>query len=81
MFNLPEKILGSDWFFSLIIGIFLLLMAQLNFLQPLELIAYDLSIQHINRYPGDKVAVIAIDDRSIAQLGNVPTLDTVSTND
>jgi len=68
----PEKILGSDWFIGLAISMILLLMAQLNLLQPLEQIAYDWSIQQISRNPGKKVAVIAIDDHSLAQLGELP---------
>ncbi|RKZ36328.1 MAG: hypothetical protein DRQ41_14625, partial [Gammaproteobacteria bacterium] len=73
----PEKILASDWFIGLAISLILLLMAQLNLLQPLEQIAYDWSIQQISRDPGKKVAVIAIDDHSLAQLGELPWSRTV----
>jgi serine/threonine-protein kinase len=72
MFSISDKIWGSDWFIALTVGMVLLLMAQLNLLQPLERMAYDWSIRQINRSPGDKVAVIAIDDRSLAQLGDWP---------
>ncbi|MDM8558598.1 serine/threonine-protein kinase [Candidatus Parabeggiatoa sp. HSG14] len=72
MIFIPEKIWGSDYFTSLIVSIILLLMTQLNLLQPLEQVAYDWGIRQMSRHPGDKVAVIAIDDRSLAQLGDWP---------
>ncbi len=72
MFSISEKILGSDWFIGLSVGIILLLVAQLNLLQPLERMASDWSIRYQSRNPGDKVVVIAIDDRSLAQLGEWP---------
>jgi CHASE2 domain-containing sensor protein len=72
MFSISEKIWGSDWFIGLSVGMILLLMAQLNLLQPLEQIAYDWSIRHQSRSIGDKVAVIAIDERSLAQIGEWP---------
>ena len=72
MFSISEKIWSSDWFIGLSVGIILLLMAQFNLLQPLEQMAYDWSILHQSRSPGDKVAVIAIDERSLAQIGEWP---------
>ncbi len=72
MFLVSEKILGSDWFIGLTLGIILLLMAQLNLLQPLEQKAYDWSLRYSSRDPGEQVAVIAIDDHSLAQLGYWP---------
>jgi serine/threonine-protein kinase len=72
MINVKEKIWGSDWFIGLMMGISLLFIAQLNLLAPLEQIIYDWSIQYIDHVPGDQVAVVAIDDSSLAQLGDWP---------
>ena len=67
-----EKIWESNWFIGLTVGFFLLLIAQLNLLQSLEHKAYDWSIRQMSRNPGKRVAVIAIDDHSLAQLGEWP---------
>ena len=72
MNNIQEKIWSHDWFISLIIGIILFIMAQLNLLQPIEQALYDATIRWLNREAGDKVAVIAIDKASLAQLGDWP---------
>ncbi|HDN25975.1 MAG TPA: CHASE2 domain-containing protein [Thioploca sp.] len=72
MFSISEKIWGNDWFIGLTVSMVLLLIAQLNLLQPLEQAAYDWSIRQMSRNPGDKVAVIAIDDHSLTQLGDWP---------
>ncbi|NJO16714.1 MAG: CHASE2 domain-containing protein [Thioploca sp.] len=72
MNNIQEKIWSHDWFISLTIGIILFIMAQLNLLQPLEQALYDAHIRWFNRTAGDQVAVIAIDERSLAQLGDWP---------
>ena len=72
MIHLQDNIWGNDWFLGLIVGIILFLMAQLHMLQPLEQMVYDWSVRQINRNPSDKVAVIAIDDPSLKQLGDWP---------
>jgi serine/threonine-protein kinase len=72
MNNIQEKIWSHDWFISLIIGIILFIMAQLNLFQPIEQALYDVNIRWFNRAAGDKVAVIAIDEASLAQLGDWP---------
>lgn len=78
MFSIiSEKIWDSDWFMTLMVGIILLLIAQFNLLQPLEQLAYDWSIRQMTRNPGDKVAVIAIDEQSVAKLGDLPWQRTV----
>ncbi|RKZ54248.1 MAG: hypothetical protein DRR16_00650 [Candidatus Parabeggiatoa sp. nov. 3] len=71
MFTLSEKILGRDWLIGLIIGI-ILIISTYSWLQPLEQIAYDWSIRQMNRHANDKIVVVAIDEKSLAQLGDWP---------
>ena len=62
----------SDWFIGLLIVLFFWLSANSDLIQSLERKAYDLGLLATSRIPSDKVAVIAIDDRSIANLGRWP---------
>jgi len=61
-----------DWFLALIVVIIFLVLAQSGLIQSLERSAYDLGVSWSDRSPGDKVAVIAIDDESISNLGRWP---------
>ena len=63
----------SDWFFGLVIAIvvFGLNMAT-GFFKVLETKAYDWGVQATSKQPSDKVAVIAIDEQSIANIGRWP---------
>jgi eukaryotic-like serine/threonine-protein kinase len=76
MFSLSEKIWSSDWLIALIVGI-MLIIGTYHWLQPLQQIAYDWSLRHISHQPSDKIAVIAIDEKSLAQLGQWPWSRTV----
>lgn len=64
----------SDWF----LGVFISLMFVVAWLggsaalQSLERIAYDTGVQMSDRDPGDAVAVVAIDDKSIQNIGRWP---------
>ena len=62
----------SDWFAGLIISLLFLFAGGSAFLQSLERKAYDLGVQASSRNAGDKIAVIAIDDQSIANIGRWP---------
>jgi len=62
----------SDWFAALVISLFFLFAASSVALQGLERKAYDLGVQSSSRNAGDKIAVIAIDDQSIANIGRWP---------
>ena len=64
----------ADWFVGLAISlIFLILWLGRNaLLGGLERDAYDLGVRLSNADPGDKIAVIAIDDRSIQNIGRWP---------
>ncbi|HYD55892.1 MAG TPA: CHASE2 domain-containing protein, partial [Burkholderiales bacterium] len=63
----------TDWFFGLaVVAIVLVFHQASNLIVNLEQKAYDLGVQATSRAPSDKVAVIAIDDVSIANIGRWP---------
>ncbi len=62
----------KDWFISLLVAGVFFLAANSDLMQSLERKAYDLGVLASSRTPSDKIAVIAIDDQSIANLGRWP---------
>ena len=62
----------ADWFVGLLVVVVFLFSAKSDLMQGLERKAYDLGVRHSSRVPSDKIAVIAIDDQSIANLGRWP---------
>ena len=62
----------TDWFFGLLVALVLLLGSNSDLLQSLERKAYDMGVMSSTRTPLDRIAVIAIDDASIANLGRWP---------
>ena len=62
----------SDWFAGLIVSLLFLFLGGGAILQGLERKAYDLGVQGSTRNAGDKIAIIAIDDQSIANIGRWP---------
>ncbi|HEU0188047.1 MAG TPA: serine/threonine-protein kinase [Gallionellaceae bacterium] len=62
----------ADWFVGLLVALFFLFSANTDLMQSLERKAYDLGVRFSSHTPSDKVAVIAIDDQSIANLGRWP---------
>ena len=62
----------SDWLVGLLITLVFLAFSRSDFLQGLERSAYDFSVRMTHRVPSNKVAVIAIDDESIANIGRWP---------
>ncbi len=63
---------STDWFIGLIITIIIILSSGSNQLQSLEREAYDWGVRSTERFPSEKIAVIAIDDVSIANIGRWP---------
>jgi CHASE2 domain-containing sensor protein len=61
-----------DWFVGFLVALVFLLGADSDLMQSLERKAYDLGVLATSRTPSDKIAVIAIDDQSIANLGRWP---------
>ncbi len=63
----------ADWFLGLVIAIALFGFARMSgFIPGLERWAYDLGVKMTSKQPSDKVAVIAIDEQSIANIGRWP---------
>jgi CHASE2 domain-containing sensor protein len=62
----------KDWFVGLLVALVFFLGANSELMQSLERKAYDLGVLASSRTPSDKIAVIAIDEQSIANLGRWP---------
>lgn len=62
----------ADWFLGLLVTLTMLVASGSDLLQSLERKAYDMGVQASSHTPSDRVAVIAIDDQSIANLGRWP---------
>src|SRR5256886_2239090 len=63
----------TDWVLGAVVVLVVLAFNRASDLIPsLEQKAYDLGVQSTSRLPSDKVAVIAIDDTSIANIGRWP---------
>src|SRR6516164_3789698 len=65
----------SDWFAALAFALVFAALAYLIFgtaFQSLERSTYDLGVRERSRTPSDRIAVIAIDDQSIQNLGRWP---------
>ena len=62
----------SDWFVGAVISIAFLAASGTALLQGLERIFYDWGVTAAEAKPSDRIAVIAIDDESIANLGRWP---------
>ncbi len=69
---MKKGFLARDWFAGLVIVCVFLFFGQGQFLQGLERTAYDFGVRSSSRVVGDKVAVIAIDDQSIENIGRWP---------
>ncbi len=63
---------SSDWFAGLIISLLVIIFSNTAPIQSIERSAYDWGMQSTERFPSDKIAIIAIDDQSIANLGRWP---------
>ena len=64
--------LKADWFSGLLVALLFLFSAHTDLIQSMERKAYDWGVLASSRLPSDKIAVIAIDDVSIANLGRWP---------
>jgi CHASE2 domain-containing sensor protein len=62
----------ADWFVGLLVAALFLAGANSDLMQSLERKAYDLGVRASVRTPSDRIAVIAIDEQSIANLGRWP---------
>jgi CHASE2 domain-containing sensor protein len=62
----------TDWFAGLAVAVLFLFASGSQWLQGLERSAYDLGVRATSRVPSEQVAVIAIDDESIGNIGRWP---------
>ena len=63
----------ADWFLGvLVVALFALFSATSDWIPSLERKAYDAALQAASRQPSDRVAVIAIDQQSIDNIGRWP---------
>ena len=63
----------ADWFLGLVIAVAMLAFNAMSGTIPgLERWAYDLGVRLTSKTPSDKIAVIAIDEQSIANIGRWP---------
>ena len=62
----------TDWFLGSAVALLMLFAGSSDLLQSLERKAYDMGVQASSRTPSDRIAVIAIDDTSIANIGRWP---------
>ena len=69
---MKKGIWKSDWFVGLLITLVFLIFSRSDFMQSLERGAYDFGVSSSVRTPSDKIAIVAIDDESIANIGRWP---------
>ena len=62
----------ADWFLGLIVGLVMFFASGSGLVQSLERLAYDWGVRASSHVPSKRVAVIAIDDQSIANIGRWP---------
>lgn len=62
----------KDWFIGLVVTVTFLLMTNSLFIEKLELANYDFALSQLTREPQNNIAIIAIDDKSIANLERWP---------
>ncbi|MFA5370549.1 MAG: serine/threonine-protein kinase [Sideroxydans sp.] len=62
----------ADWFFAAVLAVIFFFGAHTDLIQSLERKAYDWGVLASSRQPSDRIAIIAIDDQSIANLGRWP---------
>jgi len=69
---MKNGVLKSDWFTGLIITFIFLIFANSDFIASIERSAYDFGVRSSSRIASDKIAIIAIDDQSIDNIGRWP---------
>jgi serine/threonine-protein kinase len=62
----------SDWFLGVVVALVVLALSRSDLVQSLERKAYDMGVRASSRTPSERIAVIAIDDTSIANIGRWP---------
>ncbi len=69
----PSQFWRSDWFVGVLIVLAVLVLSKSTyFVDGLENRLYDFGISQTNKKPSDQIAIVAIDDQSVANLGRWP---------
>ena len=69
---MKTRVFKTDWFAGLVTTIVFLIFAQSELLENIERDAYDYGIRSSSRVANEKVAIIAIDEKSIEKIGRYP---------
>lgn len=69
---MKKNFLTTDWLIALVLSLLLLASSGGRWIQALERKAYDLGVQLSQRDAGNDIAIIAIDDTSIQNIGRWP---------
>lgn len=69
---MKKNFLTTDWIIALGLSLLLLACSNSQLIQAVERVAYDLGVQLSQRDAGDDIAIIAIDDTSIQNIGRWP---------
>lgn len=69
---MKQSVFKKDWFVGLVITLVFLIFMGSDVIQSIERDAYDFGVSSSSRIPSDKIAIIAIDDESIANIGRWP---------
>ncbi len=69
---MKNGVFKSDWFTGLVITLVFLIFAGSDFIASMERSAYDFGVKSSSRFASDKIAIIAIDDQSIDNIGRWP---------
>jgi serine/threonine-protein kinase len=62
----------SDWLLGVVVALVVVALSRSDLVQSLERKAYDMGVRASSRAPSERLAVIAIDDTSIANIGRWP---------
>ena len=65
-------LLRKDWFSALVISLVIIILGNLGTFDGIERTAYDYGVRYSSKTANDKIAIIAIDDVSIANIGRWP---------
>mgnify|MGYP000686804986 CR=1 FL=1 len=69
---MKTKVFKTDWFAGLVITCVFIIFSNSDFLESVERSAYDYGVKSSSRIASDKIAIIAIDDKSIDRIGRFP---------
>jgi len=69
---MKNGVFKSDWFAGLLITCIFLIFAGSDFIASIERSAYDFGVRSSSHIASDKIAIIAIDDQSIENIGRWP---------